>query len=84
MLGITSIEDAGDLSGSRAGIVHLEVLEIKGHPAAVNKNAAFLALLIQVSVEGGNDLNALLAVSHLLNLNFLAVVEHASHLDLLE
>jgi hypothetical protein len=64
--------------------VHPQVLEVEGHPAAVNENATLFTLLIQVGVEGCDDLNSLLSVFNLLNLGLLGVVEDASKLDLLE
>jgi hypothetical protein len=64
--------------------VILEVLKIVGNPAAVDKNATLLSLLIQVSVERSNDFNTLFVVVHLLNLNLLVVIKDSSDLDLLE
>ncbi len=84
VLSISSVEDTSDLTGYCASIVLSKILEIKGHPSAVDKDAASLTLIIQVGIEWSNNLNTLLAVLHLLNLNLLGVVEHASHLDLLE
>lgn len=82
--GITTVEESSDFTRDDTSVVVLEVLEVEGNPSTVDEDAAFFSILVQVGVEGSNDLDAFLAVSDLLNLNFLRVVEDASDLDLLE
>ena len=84
VLGVSAVEDAFDLTGDRAGVVHLEVLKVEGHPAAVDEDAALLALGIEVGQERRDDLDALLTVAKLLNLDLVPVIEDSSHLHLLE
>lgn len=62
----------------------LKIFEILRDPAAIDKNANFFSLFIQVSVERSYDFDSLLSVMELLNLNLFAVVENASDLNLLE
>jgi len=57
--------------------VHTLILQIVGNPSSVDEDAGGLAVLIQVGVEGSDDLDALFTAEDLINLDFLGMVENA-------
>lgn len=65
-------------------VVKLGASQIIRNPASVDKDAAFLTFLIEMSVERSNDVAALLSVSLLINFHFFFMAENSSHLNLLE
>jgi hypothetical protein len=81
---ITSIENTSDLARCDTCVVILEILQVEGNPATVYQDATLLALLIQVSEERCDNLDALLVVAHLLYLNLLGMIKDSSDLYLLE
>ena len=81
---ITTVQHSSDFSRCDSSVVVLKIFEILRDPAAIDKNANFFSLFIQVSVERSYDFDSLLSVMELLNLNLFAVVENASDLNLLE
>lgn len=78
VLSVASVEHTLDCAVGGFN-VHALVPQIVRDPAAVDEDGAGLAVSIQVSVEGSNDLETLLATVVLANLDFTLVVEDASH-----
>ena len=77
--GISTIEQTLDFALVNFSIVTM-VDQIKGHPASVNDDSAYSIFLVDVCVEGGDELETLLAVDHLANLDLLVKVKVALNL----
>ena len=78
--GITLVENSLNSAHRLRVEMHALVLEIVGDPASVNEDSLLFARRIQVCVEGSDNVDTLLAVLHLLNLNFTSVIEDATDL----
>ena len=63
--------------------MHFHILEVLRQPSPVDQDATGLSVLVQVSVEGGDDLLSYFSVVVLINEDLFCVIEDALDSDLL-
>ena len=76
---VATVKNAADCAHHRVGVVKSLILEVKRNPASIDKDSLFFTSLIEVSVEGSDDVDAFLSISVFGNLYLTRVVKDALH-----